>query len=69
LILTKLNLPLILKYLINNIFIIIGGPLFQKTIGIPMDTNYALLLAEMLRDSISAMFKTTAKTLLTDVNE
>ena len=36
-----------LEYLIDNIFVEFGGRLFQQTIGIPMGTNCALLLADL----------------------
>ena len=31
-----------LDVLIDNIFVLLGGQVFQQTIGIPMDTNCAL---------------------------
>jgi hypothetical protein len=31
-----------LDVLIDNIFVLLGGQVFQQTIGIPMDTNRAL---------------------------
>jgi hypothetical protein len=34
-----------LGFLIDNIFIVFGNQIFQKTVGIPMGTNYAPLLA------------------------
>ena len=36
-----------LEYLIDNIFVEFGGRVFQQTIGIPMDTNCAPLLAAL----------------------
>jgi hypothetical protein len=36
-----------LKYLIDNIFVIIGGRVFQQTVGIPMGTNCAPLLTDL----------------------
>ena len=36
-----------LEYLIDNIFVEFSGRIFQQTIGIPMGTNYALLLADL----------------------
>ena len=36
-----------LEYLIDNIFVELGGWIFQQTIGIPMDTNCAPLLADL----------------------
>jgi hypothetical protein len=33
-----------LEFLIDNIFVILGGRVFQQTVGIPMGTNCAPLL-------------------------
>ena len=35
------------EFLINNIFVIVGGRVFQKTVGIHMGTNCAPLLADV----------------------
>ena len=37
-----------LEYLIENIFVEFGGRIFQQTIGIPMGTNCAPLLADLI---------------------
>ena len=37
-----------LDCLIDNIFVLFGEQVFQKPIGIPMDTNCATLLANLL---------------------
>jgi hypothetical protein len=36
-----------LELLIDNIFAMFGGRIFQQTIGIPMGTNSSLLLADL----------------------
>jgi hypothetical protein len=36
-----------LEFLINNIFALFGGRIFQQLVGIPMDTNCIPLLAEL----------------------
>jgi hypothetical protein len=36
-----------LEFLIDNIFAMFGGRVFQQTVGIPMDTNCASLLADL----------------------
>ena len=36
-----------LEHLLHNIFVKFGGRIFQQTIGIPMGTNCALLLADL----------------------
>ena len=37
----------ILEFLIDNIFVNLGGHVFQQTVGIPMGTNCAPLLADL----------------------
>ena len=37
-----------LHFLLDNVFIQVGGKVFQQCVGIPMGTNCALLLAELL---------------------
>ena len=45
-----------LEYLIDNIFLEFGGRIFQQTIGIPMGTNCASLLADLFLYSYEAEF-------------
>ena len=45
-----------LEYLIENIFVEFGGRIFQQTIGIPMGTNCAPLLADLFLYSFKAEF-------------
>ena len=45
-----------LKYLIDNIFVEFGERIFQQTIGIPMGTYCALLLADLFLYSYEAEF-------------
>jgi hypothetical protein len=45
-----------LKYLIDNIFVIIGGRVFQQTVGIPMGTNCAPLLTDLFLYSYETGF-------------
>ena len=45
-----------LEYLIDNIFVEFGGRIFQRTIGIPMATNCAPLLAALFLYSYEAEF-------------
>ena len=45
-----------LECLIDNIFVILGGRDFQQTVGIPMGTNYAALLADLFLYSYQADF-------------
>jgi len=43
-----------LEFLIDNIFVIFGERVFQQTVGIPMDTNCAPLLADLFIYSYEA---------------
>ena len=43
-------------FLIDNIFVMFGGRVFQETVGIPMETNYAPLLADLFLYSYEADF-------------
>ena len=45
-----------LDFLIDNIFVEFGGLAFQQTIGIPMGTNCAPLLADLFLYSYEAEF-------------
>ena len=36
-----------LDFLIENMFVILGGRVFQQTLGIPMGTNFASLLSDL----------------------
>jgi hypothetical protein len=45
-----------LEFLIDNIFLMFGGRLFEQTVGIPMGTNCAPLLADLFLYSYEADF-------------
>ena len=45
-----------LEFLIDNIFVEFGGQVFQQTVGIPMGTNCAPLLADLFLYSYEAEF-------------
>jgi hypothetical protein len=45
-----------LEFLIGCIFAMLGGRVFQQTIGFPTGTNYAPLLASLLICSFEADF-------------
>ena len=45
-----------LDFLIDNIFVLFGGRVFQQTIGIPMGTNCVPLLADLFLHAIDADF-------------
>ena len=45
-----------LEFLVDNIFVVFGGKVFQQTVGIPMGTNCAPLLADIFLYSYEADF-------------
>ena len=45
-----------LEFLVDNIFVVFAGKVFQQTVGIPMGTNCAPLLADILLYSYEADF-------------
>ena len=45
-----------LEFLIDNIFVVFGGTIFQQIVGIPMGTNCAPLLADIFLYSYEAEF-------------
>jgi len=45
-----------INFLINNIFIEIGGRIFQQTGGSPIGTNYAPFFADLFLHSYEAEF-------------
>jgi hypothetical protein len=44
----EVEIKTILEFLIDNIFVVVGDLVFQQSVGIPMDTNCAPLLAGAL---------------------
>ena len=62
-----------LEFLIDNIFVIFGGRVFQQTVGIPMGTNCAPLLADLFlysyeEDFIQGLLKKNEKKLARSFN-
>ena len=45
-----------IEFLVDNIYVRFGGQLFQQTVGIPMGTNCALLLADLFLYSYEKKF-------------
>ena len=45
-----------LVFLVDNIFVVFGGKVFQQLVGIPMGTNCALLLADIFLYSYEAEY-------------
>jgi hypothetical protein len=62
----------ILEFLIDNIFIMFGGRVFQQTVGIPTGTNYVLLVDLFLysheADFIQGLLKKNEKKLVRSFN-
>ena len=51
-----------LEYLIGNIFVEFGGRIFQQTIGIPIGTNCAPLLADLFYTRMRrSLYKVSSK--------
>ena len=62
-----------LEFLIENIFVIFGGRVFQQTFGIPIGTNCAPLLADLFLysyevDFIQGLLKKNEKKLARSFN-
>ena len=53
---TEDDITCMIDFLIDNIFVDFGGRIFQQTIGIPMGTNCAPLLADLFLYSYEAEF-------------
>jgi hypothetical protein len=45
-----------LGFLVDNIYLVFGGQVFQQSVGIPMGTNCAPLLADSFLYSYEAEF-------------
>ena len=61
-----------LEFLIDDIFIMFGGRVFQQTVGIPTGTNYVLLVDLFLysheADFIQGLLKKNEKKLVRSFN-
>ena len=55
-----------LAFLIDNIYVVFGDQVFQQSVGIPMGTNFAPLLADLFLYSYEAEF---VQKLLRDKNK
>ena len=53
---SEVDIIRMLEFLIDNIFVVFGGRVFQQTVGIPMGTNCAPLLADLFLYSYEADF-------------
>ena len=62
-----------LEFLVDNIFVVFAGKVFQQTVGIPMGTNCAPLLADLFlysyeADFVQSLFSTGKKHLASRFN-
>jgi len=55
---TENDIANMINFLTDNIFIEFGGRIFQQTVGIPMGTNCAPLLADLFLHSYEAEIST-----------
>jgi hypothetical protein len=53
---SEVDIKEMLGFLIDNIFAVFGNQIFQHTVGIPMGTNCAPLLADLFLYSYEAEF-------------
>jgi hypothetical protein len=53
---SEVEIKKMLAFLIDNIYVFVGGQVFQQTVGIPMGTNCAPLLADLFLYSHEAEF-------------
>jgi hypothetical protein len=51
---SETDIIIMLDFFIDNIFVMFGGCVFQQTVGIPMATNCAPLLADLFLYSYEA---------------
>ena len=70
---SETNIINMLEFLIDNIFVIFGGRVFQQTVGIPMGTQCAPLLADLFvywhdADFIQGLLKKNEKKLARSFN-
>ena len=70
---TEDDITKMLEFLIDNIFVVFGNQVFQQTVGIPMGTNCAPLLADLFlfsyeADFIQRLFSSNEKTVAKSFN-
>ena len=53
---TEDDIIYMLEFLVDNIFLVFGGKVFQQIVGIPIGTNCAPLLADIFLYSYEAEF-------------
>ena len=68
---TEENIIRMLEFLVDNIFVVFVGKVFQQLFGVPMGTNCALLLADIFRyeaEFIQSLLSTERKRLASQFN-
>jgi hypothetical protein len=53
---SEVEIKKMLEFLIDNIYVVVGGQVFQQSVGIPMGTNCSPLLADLFLYSYEAKF-------------
>ena len=53
---SEVDIKAMLEFLIDTIFVVFGDQVFQQSVGIPMDTNRAPLLADLFLYSYEVQF-------------
>jgi hypothetical protein len=53
---SEVEIKKMVEFLINNIYVVVGGQVFQQSAGIPMGTNCAPFLADLFLYSYEAEF-------------
>jgi hypothetical protein len=53
---SEVEIKKMLEFLIDNIYVVVGGQVFQQSVGILMGTNSASLLADLFLYSYEAEF-------------
>ena len=53
---TKVDIIKVLEFLVDNIFVVFAGKVFQQIVGIPIGENCAPLLADIFLYSYEAEF-------------
>jgi hypothetical protein len=53
---SEADIKSMLGFLVDNIYLVFGDPVFQQSVGIPVGTNCAPLLAELFLYSYEAEF-------------
>jgi hypothetical protein len=53
---SEVEIKKVLEFIIDNIYVVVGGQVFQQSVGIPIGTNRTPLLADLFLYSYEAKF-------------